>query len=173
MDDIISVKRCRKCEQIKPFSEFGIDRKSKDGHKTRCRECVAEENRDYKVNNRLVVNAEKQRYRKRHAAKIAAYMRRYRARIRGAELTIKSQKLNERIALKTGEVSLNQLILNPETLKIEKLLLIYKMTPNSQKGKRAFRDAKALAIKMRMKYDVFAAILGSKIQTVSDDGIKK
>ncbi len=86
MTELVESKLCRKCKTLKSLLDFGIDRKSKDGHKTRCRQCVAGENRLYKLNNRNVVNAAKNRYRQRHTAEMADYMRLYRARVRGSQL---------------------------------------------------------------------------------------
>lgn len=40
-------KRCSKCGQYKPISDFNKNRKSKDGLQTECRECHAETMRKY------------------------------------------------------------------------------------------------------------------------------
>lgn len=162
MTDLTPTKCCRKCQDVKLLTEFGVDRKTNDGPKTRCRECIAEENRQYKIGNRPVIRAERQRYRKRYAKKIADYMRRYRSKILDAELSARIKKSNEAIALKTGQLTANQSIISPETLKIEELLFKYKTDPSSVKGKCAYRDAKALAIKIRMKYDVFSAMTANR-----------
>lgn len=161
MSEPLQSKLCRKCEQICPLSDFGLDRKTKDGHKSRCRKCIAEENKSYQDNNKPVVLAAKRRYRMRHAAALADYQRQYRARARGFDLASRVRKANERIALKTGELTSNQLIANPDTLRIEKLLLTFRSEPDSTKGKRAYREAKSLAIKIKMKYDIFAALAGN------------
>lgn len=161
MHEPLHSKRCRKCEQIYSLSDFGLDRKTKDGHKSRCRKCIAEENKSYLGNNKPVVLAAKKRYRMRHVAELADYQRRYRSRVQGIDLASRVRKANERIALKTGEHTSNQLIANPDTLKIEKLLLTFRYEPDSTKGKRAYREAKSLAIKIKMKYDIFAALAGN------------
>ncbi len=38
-----SRKRCRKCEQWKPFSEFGVDRNTNDGLVARCKDCIKQD----------------------------------------------------------------------------------------------------------------------------------
>ena len=32
-------KRCTKCGKLKPLSEYGADKKSRDGKRQQCREC--------------------------------------------------------------------------------------------------------------------------------------
>ena len=41
------MKICSKCKVAKPFSEFGKHNQTKDGHKSRCKICNAEEMRSY------------------------------------------------------------------------------------------------------------------------------
>ncbi len=36
---MIEEKYCRKCDTVKPIGEFGVNRASRDGHTTYCREC--------------------------------------------------------------------------------------------------------------------------------------
>lgn len=40
-------KRCKACQQIKPFEEFGKESKGKDGLKSRCRSCISTKNKEY------------------------------------------------------------------------------------------------------------------------------
>ena len=40
-------KRCKACQQIKPFEEFGKEPKGKDGLKSRCRSCISIKNKEY------------------------------------------------------------------------------------------------------------------------------
>lgn len=40
------MKRCPKCEQTKPLSDFHVDRSKNDGHKSWCKGCVNGQDRD-------------------------------------------------------------------------------------------------------------------------------
>lgn len=42
------MKVCTKCGKAKPVSEFSHDRTKKDGLKTRCKECMHEDNAEYR-----------------------------------------------------------------------------------------------------------------------------
>lgn len=39
-------KRCPKCEQTKPLSDFHVDRSKNDGHKSWCKRCLNSQDRD-------------------------------------------------------------------------------------------------------------------------------
>jgi hypothetical protein len=41
------MKMCFKCKKEKPFSEFYIHKKMKDGHLGKCKECIIEYNKNY------------------------------------------------------------------------------------------------------------------------------
>lgn len=166
MEQFTESKLCRKCRILKSLSDFGADRKSKDGHKTRCRQCVAGENRLYKINNRNVVNAAKNRYRLRHTAELAKYMRLYRARVRGSQLADRHRQqlefrkeVNTQLQVKLGTSMASQLLHNDKTVEIEKLLSKYHKSPESVSGRRALNAAKNLAFKAKITYDSFNAIL--------------
>ena len=45
------MKTCSKCTTEKPFSEFGKHKQTKDGYKSRCKICNAEEMRSYYASN--------------------------------------------------------------------------------------------------------------------------
>ena len=45
-------KKCTKCGEVKPLSEFNLHRKNKDGLDYKCRECAAAEQREWRKNNR-------------------------------------------------------------------------------------------------------------------------
>lgn len=45
-------KECRTCHEVKPFSEFNLHRKNKDGLDYKCRACAAEEQREWRKKNR-------------------------------------------------------------------------------------------------------------------------
>lgn len=40
-------KRCKSCQQIKPFEDFCKESKGKDGLKSRCRSCISTKNKEY------------------------------------------------------------------------------------------------------------------------------
>lgn len=40
-------KRCKTCQQVKPFEAFGKEAKGKDGLKSRCRSCISYKNKEY------------------------------------------------------------------------------------------------------------------------------
>lgn len=166
MIEINENKLCRKCQTLKNLSDFGTDRKSKDGHKTRCRMCVAGENRLYKLNNRNVVNAAKNRYRQRHTAELADYMRLYRARVRGSQLAFRHRQhmvlrkdVKNQLQFILGDNQASQLLQNDKTVEIEKLLSKYLKSPESVSGKKALNAARNLAFKARISYDLFYSIL--------------
>lgn len=41
-----ATKRCTKCQEPKPIDSFGLNKRSKDGHKTICRKCLASQTRE-------------------------------------------------------------------------------------------------------------------------------
>lgn len=45
------MKRCRICKKIKPLVEYGKESARKDGLNTRCRQCVRERFKAYRMNN--------------------------------------------------------------------------------------------------------------------------
>lgn len=44
-------KRCTSCREVKIFSEFGVDRRARDGRTYCCRDCGAQRARDYRSRN--------------------------------------------------------------------------------------------------------------------------
>ena len=40
-------KRCKGCNQVKPFEEFGKELKGKFGLKSKCKLCISDKNRIY------------------------------------------------------------------------------------------------------------------------------
>ena len=46
-----SVKRCTKCEAVKPLVDFGSDKSKKSGLKFRCKACVCQDDRDRRAAN--------------------------------------------------------------------------------------------------------------------------
>ncbi|EOW30294.1 hypothetical protein A1WU_00063 [Escherichia coli KTE108] len=168
MTELVESKLCRKCKTLKSLLDFGIDRKSKDGHKTRCRQCVAGENRLYKLNNRNVVNAAKNRYRQRHTAEMADYMRLYRARVRGSQLADRHRQhlefhkeVNIQLQFRLGAIMASQLLQNDKTIEIEKLLLKYLKSPESASGRKALNEARGIAFRAKISYEAFNTLLNT------------
>ena len=82
-------KRCSKCEEVKSVSEFSKDRRSKDGYKSRCKECakryreenkekIAERGRRYYDKNKEKIAERRKPYREENKEKIAECTKRYR-----------------------------------------------------------------------------------------------
>lgn len=40
-------KKCKSCQQVKPFEQFGKELKGKFGLKSKCRACISEKNKTY------------------------------------------------------------------------------------------------------------------------------
>ena len=51
---VMDGKKCAKCGEVKPLSEFNLHRKNKDGFDYKCRECAAELQREWRKRNRAV-----------------------------------------------------------------------------------------------------------------------
>ena len=82
------MKTCNKCKIVKEYSEFNKRKALKDGHRSRCRVCSAEDHQLRKVNQAKKPSTEKSR-----AAKRAKYHARKAKGIKRTEL----QKEKERI----------------------------------------------------------------------------
>ena len=74
-------KTCSKCGATKDIAEFGKYARSKDGHKSACKECLREQGRIYARNRRLVdsdlLNARNKESRKKRLLKNPGYEREY------------------------------------------------------------------------------------------------
>lgn len=55
-------KTCSKCGQDKPLSEFSINKSNKDGHQSKCKDCVKEYNSRYKKENKSVIKEYRKNY---------------------------------------------------------------------------------------------------------------
>ena len=44
-------KTCTKCKSTKNINEFGSDKESKDGHRSRCKACLAIDRKEYRLKN--------------------------------------------------------------------------------------------------------------------------
>lgn len=49
---VLAEKQCRKCEQVKPLSDFHRDRGRPDGRQSRCKECQLDAVREYQRRER-------------------------------------------------------------------------------------------------------------------------
>ena len=45
-------KKCKKCEVLKSYDEFPNDKRNKDGKQARCKDCITEDSRKYREENR-------------------------------------------------------------------------------------------------------------------------
>jgi hypothetical protein len=70
-------KRCSKCRETKPKSEYGPDARRADGLRPYCRECKAEESRAYRLRNPEVSANASRAWKKRNPERAAAIRRRY------------------------------------------------------------------------------------------------
>lgn len=77
-----NLKECRKCFELKEWSEFGTDKRSKDGKKRFCKECISVLNR----NNFLAKREDKvlqiRSWQKENVEKVREYKRSYAKRKR-------------------------------------------------------------------------------------------
>ena len=73
MAEQIVNKRCYKCKQVKPTSEFHKRNSSKDGHDWRCKKCCLEYAK---------------KYRQKHRAGLSEYARKYHSSLNGNLRTV-------------------------------------------------------------------------------------
>lgn len=73
----MKTKRCCKCKETKPVSEFYKNRSRKDGQTEECKMCIKERDRRYRDANREAVNERGRRYYEKNKEKIAEKGRRY------------------------------------------------------------------------------------------------
>lgn len=74
------MKPCPRCGEIKPFADFSIDRKRKDGLNCYCRSCRAHSDREYAESHPESSRRRSRRYAERHPERAKAAMDRWRAR---------------------------------------------------------------------------------------------
>lgn len=55
-------KHCGKCKEVKPFCEFGKNKRTFDKYQTTCRACKSELDKEYRKNNREILNNKKRIY---------------------------------------------------------------------------------------------------------------
>jgi len=67
-------KKCSKCEEVKPVEEFYKDKSKKDGHQSKCKECIKE----YYEKNKRKIAEYKVKHRTKNKGKIAEHNKMYR-----------------------------------------------------------------------------------------------
>ena len=83
----IKIKYCPKCDTEKPVSEFYVNKHSKDGFSSCCKECRAlyrnsqrEKDKEYREKNKEKLLEGKKRYREKNKEKTSAYNSEYQKR---------------------------------------------------------------------------------------------
>lgn len=56
------MKRCPRCEEVLPDTEFGSNRQTPDGRMYYCKKCAAEKQRKFRAANPESAKASKQKY---------------------------------------------------------------------------------------------------------------
>ena len=74
-------KRCKGCNQVKPFEEFGKELKGKFGLKSKCKLCISDKNRNYDAGSGAGVKLQNnKKYQTEHKSELAEKMRVRRAK---------------------------------------------------------------------------------------------
>ena len=89
---LMHTKRCSKCKQVKPLSEFGPEKRSADNYRYSCRTCDRERSRQYRAANREWRNLKAAQRRREHPEKDVEYQRRYRHRFVWRTLLLHARK---------------------------------------------------------------------------------
>lgn len=71
------MKTCKKCNEEKPLSEFHKDRKLKDGHSNKCKECAIARAKEHYQNNREDAIARQKAWSEANREKTREYSRRF------------------------------------------------------------------------------------------------
>ena len=71
------IKICCKCKVVKPFDEFGKDKKAKDGLNYNCKSCIKELNKEYREANREKKAAKAKKYYEANKEKIITQVKEY------------------------------------------------------------------------------------------------
>ena len=69
IEDEEPMKKCSNCGELKPFSEFSKDKRSKDGLQSNCKKCMKE----YYENNKEKILEQRKEYRENNKEKIKEY----------------------------------------------------------------------------------------------------
>ena len=73
------MKKCSKCGIEKPLTEFYKDRQKKDGHRRRCKSCIAKFNAKYRTENKEKIAKRKAKLYAKNREKILEQVSKYRA----------------------------------------------------------------------------------------------
>ena len=73
-----NMKKCTRCLEDKPKSEFHRVSAMKDGLRSNCKSCVAEQNKQYRIDNKDKISEQRRQFRAENKDRIAAYKRRHR-----------------------------------------------------------------------------------------------
>lgn len=69
-------KKCKSCQQVKPFEQFGKELKGKFGLKSKCRACISEKNKTYAAGPGAEVKTQNNRtYQAENKTELAEKMR--------------------------------------------------------------------------------------------------
>ena len=58
----MNTKKCRRCGEVKPLSEYNKDKKNKDGHESKCKKCKLEYMKEYHAKNKEKILEYKKEY---------------------------------------------------------------------------------------------------------------
>lgn len=74
-------KKCKACQQVKPFEHFGKELKGKFGLKSKCRSCISEKNKNYATGPGAEIKEQNNKtYQAEHGIELAEKMRVKRAK---------------------------------------------------------------------------------------------
>lgn len=80
------IKRCNRCKELKPSSEFGKYSRSPDGKRPECKICHGNDSKKRYANNKEVISEQNKEYRKQNRDKIIERKRKYYQKNRGTIL---------------------------------------------------------------------------------------
>ena len=69
----MDTKRCPKCGEVKPLTEFGKDKGTRDGHSPWCKVCTANRKKAYRAAHPEKVRAREAAWRAANKEKMRAY----------------------------------------------------------------------------------------------------
>ena len=74
----MATKKCKKCGEVKPLNEFHKEKRSKDGHNTKCKRCRSKQRKQHYEDNKDKVKEQQAKYRKTHKEEILKKQKEYR-----------------------------------------------------------------------------------------------
>lgn len=87
----METKKCKKCDIEKDICEFNAHNQTKDGKRSRCKDCTKEEQRQYYKNNKEKENKRAKEYKSNNKAKINNIVARRRSKSK-VEISKEEQK---------------------------------------------------------------------------------